>query len=69
MRFRIQYLTELADESSVCFTLDMVAPDSHEAEEFAWQHALQAWGTYKANALQIRNMDEGGKIVSCSRMV
>ena len=63
MRFRIEYLTESTDQHSVCSARDLSAETLTEAEEAAWAKALFAWGEWRANGFQIRDLDRKGEIV------
>jgi len=63
MLFQIEFLRDLSDQASVCHRQELDAKTLTQAEETAWNAALFAWGQWKANAFQIRDVEHGGKIV------
>lgn len=62
VRYRIEYLRDRSDVFSVCHSTQHA--ELTEAERQAWLRASSVSGLYGANGFQIRDMDEGGEIVS-----
>jgi hypothetical protein len=57
MRYKIEYLTDTGDETSVCLVLAEVSDTPRAAEELAWKMALSAWGRHGADGFQVRDLE------------
>ena len=64
MLFRIECLTEATDETSVCRVRIVDADNLAAAEQLAWADAVGAWDAHKPAGFQIRDIQQGGQIVT-----
>jgi hypothetical protein len=63
LRYRVEYLTEMTEEETVCVSIDAEC-DLVTAEWFARARGADARKRYAAEAFQIRDLNDGGRIVA-----
>lgn len=63
MRYRVEYLTEAAEDEGVCNTLEADC-DLVTAEWFARAHGAEARKKFRAEGFQIRDLHDRGRIVA-----
>ena len=66
MRYRIEYLANASDQSSVCHVKRVDAGSLAEAEAQALDGSFGARRLFGAAGFQIRDMEQGGAIISAA---